>query len=55
MIRQLGVPDNDPRWLNIMDKFLQYLKLENSTAIYSSLGKRLSGNIVSSYPLAGIE
>lgn len=55
MIGQFGVLDNDPRWLNIMDKFLQYLKSENSTAIYSFLGKRLSGNIVSSYPLAGIE
>ncbi|MFY8025506.1 MAG: glycoside hydrolase family 5 protein [Sediminibacterium sp.] len=55
MIGQFGVPDNDPRWLNVMDKFLQYLKSENIAAIYSSSGKRLSGNIVSSYPLAGIE
>lgn len=55
IIGQFGVPDNDPRWLNIMDKFLQYLKSENIAAVYSSSGKRLSGNIVSSYPLAGIE
>lgn len=55
MIGQFGVPDTDARWLNIMDKFLQYLKSENVTAQYSSSGKKLSGNPVSTYPLASVE
>ena len=55
IIGQFGVPDTDARWLTIMDKFLQYLKAENVTAQYSSSGKRLSGNPVSTYPLASIE
>jgi len=55
MIGQFGVPDTDARWLNIMDKFLQYLKSENVTAQYSSSGKKLSGNPVSTYPLANVE
>jgi endoglucanase len=55
IIGQFGVPDTDDRWLNIMNKFLEYLKAENVAAQYSSSGKRLSGNPVSSYPLANIE
>lgn len=55
MIGQFGVPDTDARWLNIMDKFLQYLKSENVTAQYGSSGKKLSGNPVSTYPLANVE
>ena len=55
IIGQFGVPDTDSRWITIMDKFLQYLKAENVTAQYSSSGKRLSGNPVSTYPLASVE
>lgn len=55
MIGQFGVPDTDARWLQIMDKFLQYLKSENVTAQYSSSGKKLAGNPINTYPLASIE
>ena len=52
MIGQFGVPDTDPRWLNVMQYFLKYLNEQNVTAVYWASGKRWNGNPMSVFPLA---
>lgn len=52
MIGEFTVPDTDPRWLNVMERFLKYLSDHQVMAVYWASGKKWGGHPLSVYPLA---
>ncbi|WP_295464432.1 cellulase family glycosylhydrolase [uncultured Pseudomonas sp.] len=55
MIGEFGVPDNDPRWLPLMDRMLAYLKQNCIPATYWAAGPGWGNYFLSVEPINGVD
>ncbi|KTT13138.1 cellulase [Pseudomonas oryzihabitans] len=55
MIGEFGVPDNDPRWLPLMDRMLAYLKQNCIPSTYWAAGPGWGNYFLSVEPINGVD
>ncbi|MDR6197277.1 endoglucanase [Siphonobacter sp. BAB-5404] len=54
-IGEYGVPDNDPRWLVVLDRFLNYIQKEGINGTYWAGGSRWGDYTLAVSPVQGTE
>jgi endoglucanase len=54
-VGEYGVPNNDPRWLVVLDNFLTYLAQEGVSGTYWAGGDWYAANPISCQPINGVD